>query len=436
MKKGLVRTSTAVVFVATCGHAAFGQTEGRAPAGAVFGGTGSGQTGSSLKVDIAEAYDQDLQAGPDGTAASTFHGGGLYSMLTPQMDFQTSGRVQLHITAISAARYYGELHEVIATNHSAAVSLLAQLTPRTSISLNPSVAYSPALFGGVFANFGTVTTAASTALPGSNDLLNTNRSYVYSGGAEISHQLTDRAAVVFDAGLRATTFTRKEPGYLDVKSDDIGGRFTYSTNRNVKLRLGYTYSDGQYAGFPRSVQHNLDVGMDYSRPLSRTRKTAFTFRIGPTVGKNTAVPNGSQELRPQYQMVVDAMVNHQLGRTWALQGTYRRGVGYYQGFQSPAFTGAYGGSVTGFLTRRTDLNISAAYSSVESILSGEPSRLTTYTAEARYRFAISRHWAAYVEGSRYEYRFDQAIQLPSQVPLALTRNSVRTGLTMWIPVRR
>jgi hypothetical protein len=26
--------------------------------------------------------------------------------------------------------------------------------------------------------------------------------------------------------------------------------------------------------------------------------------------------------------------------------------------------------------------------------------------------------------------------LPSQVPLALTRNSVRTGLTMWIPVRR
>ena len=164
-----------MVFVATCAHAAFGQTEGRAPAGAVFGGTGSGQTGSSLKVDIAEAYDQDLQAGPDGTAASTFHGGGLYSMLTPQMDFQTSGRVQLHITAISTARYYGELHEVIATNHSAAVSLLAQLTPRTSISLNPSVAYSPALFGGVFANFGSVT-AASTALPGSNDLLNTNRS--------------------------------------------------------------------------------------------------------------------------------------------------------------------------------------------------------------------------------------------------------------------
>lgn len=438
MKRVFYRTIAAAVAAVACATNAFAQPESRPPSGVVFGGTGGSSTDRqtlNLTVDLAEAYDQDVLAHAGATTFSLFEGSGLYSVLTPQVDFNSGrGRLQVGITAASNARYYADLRQVLVASHSVGLGIRAQLTRGTSLFLNQGVTYSPALFSGLLAS-AEEPSLAGVVPTGSNYLFNTTPGYSYSTSASLTHQITGRAALEFIASLRHSEFTVTDPGYSNVHSGDIGGRFTYAVSRNMRLRLGHTFRQGQVAGLPRSREQNLEVGFDYLRPLSRTRKTSLAFNLGPTVADGPATAGPSPEVRRQYAVVADVAVNHQVGRTWNLRGTYRRGLGYFEGLQGPVFTGAYAATAGGFLNRRMDLSLSAAYSTGESTLTQVEPQFTTYTGDARLRIAVSRHWAAYVEYLFYFYEFGEGNLLPAGVPAGLTRNGVRTGLTLWIPMR-
>ena len=99
------------------------------------------------------------------------------------------------------------------------------------------------------------------------------------------------------------------------------------------------------------------------------------------------------------------------------------------------FSAAYGAAVTGYVSRRVDVSLSAAYSSGDSGLNAVQTQFTTYTGDARVRFGLNRILAFNVEYLFYYYKFDNGIPLPPDVPPYLTRNGVRTGLTMFVPVR-
>src|SRR3954469_8048554 len=54
----------------------------------------------SVSVDLVEAYDQDVSKSVADIAPTLFQGSGLYTMLTPQLTFQTrGGHVQFATTA-------------------------------------------------------------------------------------------------------------------------------------------------------------------------------------------------------------------------------------------------------------------------------------------------------------------------------------------------
>jgi hypothetical protein len=82
-----------------------------------------------------------------------------------------------------------------------------------------------------------------------------------------------------------------------------------------------------------------------------------------------------------------------------------------------------------------DVRFSAAYSAGEPTLNGADAPFNSYTGDARLRMAVSRTLAAFVEYVFYDYQLNQSFLRPPGVPPALTRNGVRVGLTMWIPVR-
>ena len=88
------------------------------------------------------------------------------------------------------------------------------------------------------------------------------------------------------------------------------------------------------------------------------------------------------------------------------------------------------------MTRRVDLSFSAAYSTGESALTGSPSQFTTYSGDARLRYAVTHMWAAYVEYVYLYYEFNKQLQLPAFLPSGLTRNGLRTGITLRIPVMK
>lgn len=438
MKKFLRRAGTVVVAAAVSAAPAAAQTGGRGPSPASLGqGREVPATGQDLilSLDLTEAYDQDISRSVAGIAPALFQGSGAYSVLTPQLDFATrGGRTQVAATASSSARYYQDPHQFVITGHSVGVGLATQVTPQTSVSFSQSVAYSSVLFSDLFASVA-APTPGDAASPASNYALTQTRSLVSATRAGVTRKITERSAVLAKGGFRYDDFIGQQTGYADVRSLDAGGQFTYSLSRDLTLRLGYTFKQGQFAGSAPTTEHIGDMGVDYTRPLSRTRKTALTFHLGPTAANGAVVGGATEEVRRQYRLIGDATVIHQMGRTWSLKGTYLREMGYIAGFQSPVFTGAYAATASGLVNRRAQMTLSAAYSSGESALTGSSAGFTTYTGDARLLVALSSLWAVSVDYLFYYYDFSGGMQLPLGVAPGLTRNGVRAGLTMRVPVR-
>jgi hypothetical protein len=341
--------------------------------------------------------------------------------------------VQFAVTAASNVRHYNQLQETIVNNHALGAGLTATFSPKTTLSFNQGVTYAPALLYGLFASSAPV--IGEAVPPGSNYALDNERSYASATSAKLTRQLPRRATLYLESNLKYTNFIGSNPRYQDVRTKDVGGQIAYSLNRDTALRLGYTYRQAEYVGSPQSTEQNFVIGVDYNRLLSRTRKTIFSFNIGSTLA-NAPLATASAELRHSHRLIGDASLTHQMGRTWSLQGNYHRGLGYIQGFQTPVFTGAYSAAANGFLNRRTDLLFSAAYSTGEAALTGIASQFTTYTGDARLRYAVTRMWAVYAEYLFYYYDFNKGLfLLPASLPPGLTRNGLRTGVMLWIPMR-
>jgi len=146
----------------------------------------------NLSLDITEAYDQDVVARLGGLAVSLFQGSGPYTMLTPQLDFQThGGRVQLGLTAGSSVRYYQSLNMFVAASHTAGLGFTAALTPQTSVSISQNLGYSPALFNGLFASVA-APTPGNAEPPSSNYLLGATQSFSTGTTAALTHKLACR----------------------------------------------------------------------------------------------------------------------------------------------------------------------------------------------------------------------------------------------------
>jgi hypothetical protein len=440
MRNALRRTIVAVVLAPLHPVSVFAQATPRAPAGVVFGAGGPANPTErqplNLTIDVNEAYDQNVTVRSGDAAFSLFQTNGFYTMITPSVDFASLGeRVQFAVNAGSNARYYSDLHETIIANHSLGAGLKARVSSKTSVSVNEGVTYAPALFYGLFASAPTAT-LGEVVPPASNYLVNDIRSYASNTQASIAQQLSQHGTLSFTSNLRFTDFTGHNASYPDVHTAEAGGRYNYSLSRGVALRLGYVFRRAEFAGSPRSTEHNFDVGFDLSRALSPTRKATLSFSVGPTVA-TAPLFVGSQELVRQYRLVADASLKYELGRTWVLEGNYHRGFGYIQGLQSPVYTEAYQASTSGYLSRRLDLTVSAAYSTGEAALTGAAAEFATYTGNLRMRYAVSRMWAVYGEYLLYYYDFTHLLSpLPPGVPPGLTRNGARAGVMLWIPVRR
>jgi hypothetical protein len=208
-------------------------------------------------------------------------------------------------------------------------------------------------------------------------------------------------------------------------------------SQNVGLRFGYSYREADYsAGAQQSIERNFDVGFGFQRPLSKLRKTTFGFNLGSSAIDGPVRGGSSASNERQYQILGDAALTHQLGRTWRLQASYRRGLGLIEGLGGPVFTNGFTFNADGFLNRRIDVEALVGYSTGESTLARGDSQFTTYTGDVRVRFAVTRMWAAYAQYLYYFYDFSHGLLLPPGIAPSLQRNGVRAGFTLLIPLRR
>jgi hypothetical protein len=437
----LCRAVGVVLAVLALARTAPAQTPTVSPHRPLFAGASADPTtGQTLDVtaNVVEAYDSNVLGDVGAVSPLSSQQSGFYTMLSPQVDFRSrSDRLQVNITAGSSARYFNKSHQLFVTNHNVGAGFNVQLTRRTGLLFNQSVTYAPSFLAGLFASL--VPPASGDVVPPApNYAVDNAPMYVYATTVSITHGLTPRAALWFGADYRYTHIVGNNPGYQDLRSYDAGSRFSYSVDRDVKLRIGYTYKEAQYSApqysysrLLRPTEHDLEVGIDYSRPLSPTRKATFAFSVGPRLEQGALIDNLTT---PTYGMAADASMTYQMTRDWSAQGKYNRGVAFIDGLQAPVYTDAFTASVTGVLSRRTDLSLSAASSAGQLVQAGGSGPFTTYTGDARLRVAVSKTLATYIEYLYYYYNFQQGTPLPAGVPPGLTRNGLRVGLTLRIPV--
>jgi hypothetical protein len=124
---------------------------------------------------------------------------------------------------------------------------------------------------------------------------------------------------------------------------------------------------------------------------------------------------------------------YQFVRTWQARADARRGFEFIPELSAPVYTNGFTAVVDGMLTDRLALNSSAGYSDGKSALNNS-SAYKTYQGAARLKWALTRNWALYGEYQYYFYDLRGTLQLLPGVPPGLKRNSVRVGMTLWVPV--
>lgn len=277
---------------------------------------------------------------------------------------------------------------------------------------------------------GTTLPAQITA-PAASDLsLLSLRSVDYHGAASLAQPIGRRARLVFDFSERRTTF----PSAGDDEQflwRNANLRLAYGIARYTSVRLGYGRGlSATTRGLARDPVDldSFDVGVDYSRALSFSRRTTVTFATGSTV----ATQFGERQL----QIVGDVALRRELHRRWDLNASYHRGFQFIPGLGAPLFANTAQLQLAGFLTRRIEFTSSSGYSSGRYGDRSTDPGYSAITATTGFRFAFSRVLsidAGYVFG---RYDLGTSLSTATALPDRLDRHGVRVGLTGWLPLVR
>jgi hypothetical protein len=262
-------------------------------------------------------------------------------------------------------------------------------------------------------------------------------SYSYGTSASITHRISPRSSISAAADFGYTDFVHETATQRDADVYGVRGEFARNLSRNVVARIGYRYRSGD-VGFGvavPTVEHGVDIGVDYSRPLSATRRATFGFAFGTSAvslpESNLAVASGQL-----YRGIGSATFGYQFSRSWQLKSSYRRGLDYVPGLDQPVFTDGFTAVVEGLFGPRWDVNLAASYSSGEPAYFTQTASYKTYTGDIRFRYALTRLLAIHAEYLYYFYDFTGALVLPQDAPPSLERNGVRVGVTWWLPAIR
>ena len=448
-----IRVAVVAVAVLLTGYepaAAQVTTGATRPYRALFGG-------STANPDVHHSFDvtTSVSAGYDDNAmADPTAGGSLSPLLQSGSYLGVSGgiayawqtkRVQVGANLTTNTRYYQDVSDFVGTTHGASIGVSADVGRRGRVFANQSVSYAPSYMYSLWP--GLNQSVPGNVVGGGSFPVGDEPIFVYDTTASGSYSVTRRGSIEALGSYRYSDFNQAGDVPIEaLRSYSVGGRYRQGLSRYASLRLGYVYRTGQY-GFARTNAstglHDIDVGVDYARALSLTRKTTVDFSTGSSV---VSLPpqDVSGELLDselQFRVVGAAGLTHEMGRTWRLRVGYDRGVGFAEAFAQPVIADAVSASLNGFFSRRVDFSANGGFSSGEvglgrSLRVGEASTSSfrTWNLTARSRYALGRMWAVYAEYMYYSQDLGSAVIVPSGVPSVLDRQTIQVGLTLWVPL--
>jgi len=285
------------------------------------------------------------------------------------------------------------------------------------------------------------TLAVGNTAQSHGDFANANLSAFESATAAVlTRAIGRRDNLTMSYERRQTTFGSSD---LDLLSQRIGARFTHHLTQDVALRAGYGYrtANNAIAGASRLHYHDLDVGLNYSRGLSVTRKTTITFNSGssivPQEQQPVTQPQGERATLPRMSFVMSggAALTHRMGRTWSARIEGTRGVEVLEGFAQPVVANRLATNLGGNWSRRVSLSSVTGFTTGTVGVGGDAgTKYETWNASVALQIAVSRRCALVTQYSTFSNRFGSSVLLPPGVTGTLRRQVLRIGLTWRTPM--
>jgi hypothetical protein len=301
--------------------------------------------------------------------------------------------------------------------------LSSNLTTKVSYAARGSISYAPFY---QFAPFLPTGTGFNSAVPPPTFGLATvsQKNLGMDAGVSLTDSFTKRTSGTVDVFIRDWSFP--DSPQSGVRSWGGHAYVHHSLTRNLGLHAGYGLEQIEYDVPSQSTFANqtFDVGADYGDTLMFSRRTAFSFGVSTQAigweGSTHFRINGS------------AVLTHGLSRSWSAALSYARSTDFTPGFTAPLLSDSVYGSLSGQLSRRTQLVAIGGYSTgnVGFIPHND---FGAYSAMTRLTFALTRTVGAYAQYYYYHYHIPADATTLALVPI-LSRHGVAGGLTVWIPL--
>jgi hypothetical protein len=418
------------------------QTETSRPFRGLFGSAQRPNSERSLILtgSVYGGWDSSVLADQPGSSIDTRGdstegtlGGGTLGIV-----FRKDGRrFDLGLTADTSARYYPQQQDLTSGAYNAGIGMNIELSRRTRLGLNQTIGYQPFYQLSLFPSVGDPILGGLPVPSNLDYVVSRSSGWVYDSAISLDRQLGRRSNL--------STFYRRSQSDFDVSNltgapaFDVnyqygGFRFTRDIARGIALRAGYAYRKGNFANSELNNEdsaeaHEIDLGVNYARQLSFSRRTTFSFSTGSTLFEVDG--------RRNFTIVGDATLRHQFGRNWLSSIAYNRGVGFITNFSGPVLSDNATIRLDGLLGDRWTLGLQGGlsagrvgYGADEEALS----RFTTYSGTATMQYAFTANLASFVQYAYFYYDFPRSPDLP--VGGEFNRNSVRVGLSVSVPLLR
>jgi hypothetical protein len=426
----------------------------------LFGTDTSRQHSLVFNFSLYGGYDDNVvgsgQSG--GTASRAAQVGSTLYGFSAGLDYSHSGRrLTFGASADTGARYFPEQSDLSASNYGVGAGLGYLLTRYTRVSVSQAVSYRPRYQLGLLD--GVDNPALGGSLPSNLDYVVAKReSWIYRTTATLDRQLGRNTDVALLYGFRKQDFsgisgaelqTPEVPAtvtgtntpnvtpdtpqfvgtYRDVTSQTAGVRLHHRLTRNAGVRLGYTYT---YADYPppqaRLVEsHIFDVGIDYAKAFSPSRRTTLSF----STGSGMIDREGEQH----WHFTGTANLNHQFSRVWVGNVRYRRGYAFQDAFDEPFFTDTVTAGLTGLFNPRVRWNLQGGYTSGQvGLQDRSDTGVQTVSGSTSIDYVITPLLSAFAQYVYYQYEFQQGVRLPVGLDRRFDRQGVRVGLMLRLPL--
>jgi hypothetical protein len=397
----------------------------RRPTPTLFGAPnprGETEGGLSMTGSLFGSYDDNILLGGQGSdtraptflprtqlrGASTGYDTTLFFRLPSQQP-------TFRASVASAGRYFPEFREYVAGRQMAQAAVSAGASPwrDTNLRLTGSGRYSM--------NAPPFATAASLSdsdidVPSGEDSVRLRRTNDVRGQVTLDREWRSRKSLGMVAGIHSAQIDGGDRHEIY----ELGGRLGVGLARYGTFRAGYTWQDVD-RGATRYVVHHLNIGGDYGRPLSASRRAFIKFSGG------SAAIETSNRLR--MNAIGDVDFWYEFKQSWVGAVRYHRGVTFIDEIADPLLSDGGGVELTGLFSRRLEFNTSATFAQgVVGLRSGNSYQM--YGARSQLRYALTRVLALYGEYLLFHYEFPNTVSLAGRLPPAFNRQAVRVGVTV------